>query len=238
MSIRLMTRVWAESPYSDTKLLVHLALADISHDDGRFFASQKMLAERARCTPDYIRKIIREMVDDGFIKVVSRGTSKGNATVYQLLWATPKPPETLWESKIEPDMELPENVGDNSHTPEGQLPYTTAHHPSYTSVLSTTKEETANAVSAESIAKLWWEKQTIKPIGKGAWHSLIQVCDAALKRGYSQQAIIEALDYIKTVPSMRQMDLVLRKVGVHTRSEQSASRALEISKAFERMELS
>jgi len=233
-----MTRVWAESPYSETKLLVHLALADISHDDGRFFASQKMLAEKARCTPDYIRKIIREMVDDGFIKVVSRGTSKGNATVYQMLWATPKPPESLWESEIEPDMQLPESVGDNSHTPPVQPPYATRHHPSYTTVLDTTKEETALAVSGESIAKVWWEKQTTKPIGKGAWHSLIQVCEAAMKRGYSPEAILEALDYIQTVPSMRQMDLVLRKVGVRTRSETSATRAMEISRKFEHLELS
>jgi len=230
-----MTRVWADSPYSDTKLLVHLALADISHDDGRFFASQSMLAKKARCTPDYVRKIIREMVDDGFIKVLSRGTSRGNATTYQLLWANKKPPEDLWESEIESDMELPENVGVNSHTTEGQLPYATVYHPSYTTILDTTKS--ADALSGEFIAKIWWEKQNTKPIGKGAWHSLVQVCDAALKRQYSQEAILEALDYIGTVPSMRQMDLVLRKVGVKTRSETSAHRAMEISKKFEHLEL-
>ena len=54
-------------------------------------------------------------------------------------------------------------------------------------------------------------------------------CQAAEKRGYNAEQIEQALDYIGTVPSMRQMDLVLRGVGVRTKHEQSAIKALDLA---------
>lgn len=235
MSIRWITKVWSDSPYNGTRLLIHLALADISHDDGRFFASQKNLAEKGRCTVEYVRKVINEMIADGHIRIVSKGNSRGNATTYQLL--VKKVPNTVGESLPIMDDELPNSDGGNSPTLEVQLPNSTPYHPSYTSVLSTTGE-TAIAVYApgELAARTWWEKLATKPIGKGAWHSLLEVCKAAEKQGYTSEQIVNALNYVGTVPSMRQMDLVLRGVGVRTRTESTATRAMDISKRFEEME--
>jgi hypothetical protein len=85
-------------------------------------------------------------------------------------------------------------------------------------------------------AKTWWEKLEVKPIGKGAWFSLVEICKAAEKQGYTVEQIIGALNYIGTVPSLRQMDLVLRGVGVKTRTETSVGRAMDISRRFEEME--
>ena len=233
MSIRWITKVWADSPYDGTRLLIHLALADISHDDGRFFASQSNLASKGRCSVEYVRKVINEMISDGHLKIISKGNSKGNATVYQLIWK--KLPNSLGEEQSLVDIELPNSDRDNSPTLEVQLPNSTPYHPSYTSVLTTTKsDETAVAVVAlsEVVARRWWEKQRVKPLGKSAWHSLLAICQAAEKRGYNEQQIEQALDYIGTVPSMRQMDLVLRGVGVKTKHEQSAIRAIDLAEKF------
>ena len=230
MSIRWITKVWSDSPYDGTRLLIHLALADISHDDGRFFASQKMLASKGRCSIEYVRKVINQMVDEGQIKIITKGNSRGKATTYQLLWK--KLPNSVGESLPIEDDELPNSDTPHSPTLEVSLPNSTPYHPSYTSVLSPTKsDETAIAVIApsEEVARRWWEKQRVKPLGKGAWHSLLQITKAAEARGYTQEQVELALDYIGTVPTMRQMDLVLRGVGVKTKHEQSAIRAIDLA---------
>jgi hypothetical protein len=173
------------------------------------------------------------MIADGHLKIITKGNSRGNATVYQLIWK--KLPNSLGEEQSLGDIELPNSDTPNSPTLEVQLPNATPYHPSYTSVLSTTKsDETAIAVLAlsEAVARKWWEKQRVKPLGKSAWHSLLAICQAAEKRGYTGEQIEQALDYIGTVPSMRQMDLVLRGVGVKTKHEQSAIRAIDLAEKF------
>jgi hypothetical protein len=173
------------------------------------------------------------MIADGHLKIITKGNSRGNATVYQLIWK--KLPNTVGEEQSLGEEELPNSDTPNSPTLEAQLPNATPHHPSYTSVLSTTKsDETAIAVVAvaEAVARKWWEKQRVKPLGKSAWHSLLAICEAAEKRDYTADQIEQALDYIGTVPSMRQMDLVLRGVGVKTKHEQSAIRAIDLAEKF------
>ena len=173
------------------------------------------------------------MVADGHIKIITKGNSRGNATVYQLLWK--KLPNSVGDEQSLGEVELPNSDTPDSPTLEVSLPNSTPQHPSYTPVLSTTKsDETAIAVVAlsEVVAKRWWEKQRVKPLGKGAWHSLLQITKAAEARGYSEQEIELALDYIGTVPTMRQMDLVLRGVGVKTKHEQSAIRAIDLAEKF------
>jgi len=200
----------------------------MAHDDGRFFASQAHLAKKARCTTHYVREVINELIAGGYILIVTKGNSRGKATVYQLLM-----PSELPNSVRESDSELPNSDRDNSQTLTVQLPNSTSHHSSYTPVLSTTGE-TAIAVrpNFEEAAKRWWEKQTVKPLGANAWFSLLKICEAAEKRGYTKEQIEQALDYIGTVPSMRQMDLVLRGVGVRTKHEQGARKAMEIAEKF------
>ena len=234
MSIRWMSRVWSESPYDGTRLLIHLALADIAHDDGRFFASQKNLSGKSRCSIEYVRKVINEMIDAGWLQIVTKGSSRGKATVYQLIWDPKKLPNTVVESEPLESDELPNSHGDTSPTLIPQPPNSTPYHSSYTTILSTTKsDETAIAVIAPSevVARKWWEKQRVKPLGKGAWHSLLQITKAAEARGYSVEQIEQALDYCGTVPTMRQMDIVLRQAG-RTKTETSAMRALDLAEKF------
>ena len=147
-----------------------------------------------------------------------------------MLWK--KLPNSVGDEESLGVSKLPNSDTPDSPTLEAQLPNATPYHPSYTTVLSTTKsDETAIAVVAlsEAVARKWWEKQRVKPLGKSAWHSLLAICQAAEKRGYNAEQIEQALDYIGTVPSMRQMDLVLRGVGVRTKHEQSAIKALDLA---------
>lgn len=86
MSIRLMTWVWANSPYSGERLLLHLALADFANDDGVCFPSHGTLAKKARCSTSWVSKSIRQMVADGLIEIVEpAGEGRGKVGRYRLL---------------------------------------------------------------------------------------------------------------------------------------------------------
>jgi len=215
-----MTQVWDDSPYDGTRLLIHLALADMAHDDGRFFASQAHLAEKARCSTEHVRKTIRDMEARGLVAILEKGSSRGRATVYQLCRSQVEPPNTVGESQVTPTGvgtgELPNTVGDNSPNLTGQLPNSAPNHSSYTLVLETTTasaDADARPIGAgEAAARAWWLRQNPRPIGKRSWHALRSVTEAAQERGYDQPQIERALDAIGVVPSMQQMDRALRGV--------------------------
>lgn len=84
MSIKLMTWVWDNSKYEGAKLLLHLSMADHANDEGWFYAGQKRLALRARCSIDYVRKACNEMVTDGYLIIERKGNGRGMATQYVL----------------------------------------------------------------------------------------------------------------------------------------------------------
>lgn len=66
------------------ELLLLLAMADFSNDQGFFFASQTTLAKKARCSTEYVRKVTQKWVESGALKVVRKGHSVGFATEYQI----------------------------------------------------------------------------------------------------------------------------------------------------------
>jgi hypothetical protein len=76
---------------------------------------------------------------------------------------------------------------------------------------SHTNEGASTKVDAgKELAKRWWEKQTVKPIGKRAFFALQNVCRAALDAGYAPDAILNALDQHGGVPSVAQLDRMLK----------------------------
>ncbi|NBR87677.1 MAG: hypothetical protein EBS84_21510 [Proteobacteria bacterium] len=86
MSIRLMTWVWANSPYSGERLLLHLALADFANDDGVCFPSHGTLAKKARCSTGWVRQTIKQMIADSLIEIVEpAGQGRGKVGRYRLL---------------------------------------------------------------------------------------------------------------------------------------------------------
>lgn len=86
MSIRIMTWIWANSPYSGERLLLHLALADFASDDGVCFPSHGTLAKKARCSQGWVSQTIKQMISDRLIEVIEpAGQGRGKVGRYRLL---------------------------------------------------------------------------------------------------------------------------------------------------------
>lgn len=79
-----MAQVWANSPYRGERLLVHLALADFANDEGVCWPSQRTLAHKARCSENFVRVVLKRMVEDGFIDVEPSINGRGNTNRYRL----------------------------------------------------------------------------------------------------------------------------------------------------------
>lgn len=62
--------VWARSPYTGGALVVHLALAESADDDGIVQHDANELAVFTRSTPAHVRRIVGELVDEGFAAVL------------------------------------------------------------------------------------------------------------------------------------------------------------------------
>jgi len=81
-----MTWVWANSPYSGERLLLHLALADFANDDGVCFPSHATLAKKARCSTGWVSQTIKQMLADNLIEIVEpAGQGRGKVGRYRLL---------------------------------------------------------------------------------------------------------------------------------------------------------
>lgn len=86
MSVRWISQVWQSSPYKGERLLLHLALADFASDEGICWPSQSTLARKARCSVNWVRLSIAQMVRDGLVEIVEpAGAGRGKVGVYQLL---------------------------------------------------------------------------------------------------------------------------------------------------------
>ena len=84
MSVRWISFVWESSPYEGRRLLLHLALADFANDEGSCFPSQKTLALKARTTETWVSASVRQMIKDGLLEIVEKGSGRGNRTIYKL----------------------------------------------------------------------------------------------------------------------------------------------------------
>ncbi len=74
MSILVMSEVWAHAPYSETRLLVLLALADFSDDEGVCWPSQTTVAKKARCHPETVRRAVKRFVEDDWLVILEPHT--------------------------------------------------------------------------------------------------------------------------------------------------------------------
>lgn len=229
MSVHWTSWVWDNSPYRETKLLVHLALADIAHKDGRFFASQVQLSEMAKCSVEYIRRIIRELEADGHLRIVTKGNGRGRATVYQLIGLeTPntKPPFNQVEN---PQPQHRDSENQNPQLWNDKPPTQTPETPNATTTPTVLYNNPNTTVAlAKAIADKWWKSQEIKPIGKNAYWSLVEVCKAALSR-YSEFEVEYALSKLTIVPSVALMDSTLKKHSTELKSATKAKQERDLA---------
>jgi hypothetical protein len=86
MSVKWISQVWLSSPYRGERLLLHLALADFASDEGICWPSQTTLARKARCSVNWVRLSIAQMVRDDLIEIVEpAGAGRGKVGKYRLL---------------------------------------------------------------------------------------------------------------------------------------------------------
>jgi hypothetical protein len=74
MSIKIMSQVWESATVGGSELLVLLALADYSNDEGEsIYPSMKSLSKKARLSEDQTRRIIRKLIEEGMVVLVEQG---------------------------------------------------------------------------------------------------------------------------------------------------------------------
>lgn len=100
MSIKIMSWVWDQSPYDGKALLIHLALADFSNDEGECWPSQPVLARKARCSERHVRDVVSAMVGDGYLEITtpSNGTTSHR---YKLVARNSVPPRKSTTGRAE-----------------------------------------------------------------------------------------------------------------------------------------
>ena len=81
MSVSTMARVWATSDHAGTELLMLLAIADFSDDDGRAYPAVGTLAKKCRMTDRNARMILANLRDTGEL-VVRFGEGPKGANQY------------------------------------------------------------------------------------------------------------------------------------------------------------
>lgn len=83
MSIKVMTRVWEESPSKGSDLLLLLAIADFADDTGVAWPKTETLAQKIRMSERQVQRIIRNLVDSGQI-IVHKNAGPRGANKYQI----------------------------------------------------------------------------------------------------------------------------------------------------------
>lgn len=94
MSVRIMAQVWDDLTItSQADLIVLLALADFSNDNGESWPAMDSIAKKCRASERGVRKIIRRLESEGRIKVKIGGSGPRATNVYQILRGNPVPPQ-------------------------------------------------------------------------------------------------------------------------------------------------
>lgn len=83
MSIRTMTTVWDKSQHSGSNLLMLLAIADFSDDDGRAYPSVGTLARKCRMKERNAQYILSELIASGEL-TTQRGNGPRGCNVYKI----------------------------------------------------------------------------------------------------------------------------------------------------------
>ena len=191
MSIELMSAVWKHSPYEGARLLLHLAMADHANDEGRFYAGQNSLARKSRCSVEYVRQSVLQMVEDGMLIIERKGSSKGRATEYRL-----PPPNSLGEKQP------PNTVGGelpNSDPPlpnfDGSLPNFARGQSSFTTILNNQELVPATIVAEPNAGQViteWIDGLRTRPPDRVVGQTAREV-RLLMEQGFDAAVVLDAL---------------------------------------------
>lgn len=163
-------------------------------ETGACHPSRATLATKCNCTVKSIDRALVELIAIGAVRKRQRVSANGDLTSNQYTVIT--------VPQVASEMSLPSD----KITPTGR-----------------DKNDTETIVSvnqsqerAQRIADEWWQAYKTRtggktPTGKGAWHALIAVINGALKSGWTEQQVTEALMQCN-VPSAVMLDVQLNKL--------------------------
>jgi hypothetical protein len=165
-------------------------------ETGACHPSRATLAAKCNCTVKSIDRALAELIDIGAVRKRHRVSANGDMTSNQYTVIT--------VPQVASELSLPSD----KITPTGRDKNDTGTIVS----INQSQERTA----AQSIAENWWNAYKTRtggktPTGKGAWHALIAVADGALKSGWTEQQVTEALMQC-SVPSAVMLDIQLNKL--------------------------
>ena len=129
MSIKAVAYALHESPYAGKKQLVHIAIADVVNNDTMVgFISQESIARAAKCSIEFVRLTVREMIGNGHLEIVQEARQH-LATVYRMVLPdASQPPTELGSERPQPPTPAPNSDG----AEESQPPTLTAQPPTLT----------------------------------------------------------------------------------------------------------
>lgn len=150
-----MAQIWARSPYKGERLLLHLALGDYANDEGICWPSQRTLAHKARCSENFVRLTLRQMVKDGLLELNKSSNGRGNTAIYQL-----KPHPANGEPA-------------NPHSAKRETPFPDTPH---TSLLNHQEP----SMLEDQFNRFWeaYPRQVAKPAAKKAFMKIMKSKDA------------------------------------------------------------
>ena len=174
MSVKVSTEVWDNAPYSGTKLNILLALADSAHDTGLTWPSQANLANKARCTEQYVRRCLKAFEEDGWV-IVTKQAAQHRTKNYHVRGGTEFPSGQEARPKLStPQTETLDHPDRNSEPSRPKL------HP-----LGKRKEplkkrkEPSQPPREENFAEWWltYPKKVGKPQAEKAYKKALDECD-------------------------------------------------------------
>lgn len=197
-----------DAPISATAVRLYCVLQRYANSDGVCFPSRSTLARRMHCSVRSIDRAVEELEQvKALVKTLTKSPDGDWANnTYCVITADPRRGVA---TKTTPPSDKKDTTGSAVFGSRGS-----DRNDTLTKAIDNqthTNEDASTKVDAgKELAKRWWEKQAVKPIGKRAFFALQNVCKAALDAGYAPEAILHALDQHGGVPSVAQLDRMLK----------------------------
>lgn len=188
MSIKVLSHIWQTSQATGSKLLVLLAMADFADDHGgNIYPSMQTLAAKARLSTDQTRRVVHELADGGYIKLVSEGgwrNGRNWANEYQIVLDRPDDMQEGGTGKLQGGSA---NASGGTSADASTVLAPMQAQPSLQPSYQTSEAATATDQAAAAVWQAWTDNMpgTITPMITDAVHELL--------REYSAREIVRAI---------------------------------------------